>query len=116
MKLQTRNRLIAVTLALAGTAGVARAAEPSPEAEQETLTVRVGDLDLRTDAGATHAFFRLRDAAETVCGDDGTARPDLFRRAEFLGCEQKALAPAVQRLHSPALTAIYDRRFHVSQG
>ena len=105
---------LATSLALASLlAGTAAQAAPASESERETVTVHVGDLNLNTAAGADHALNRLRAAAQSVCGEDADSRLELYRMNQIRTCEQEAIGPAVQRLNSPSLAALYERQFHL---
>ena len=78
--------------------------------ETSATTVRFADLNLNSHEGAQRLFLRLRNAAESLCGDPND--PVAFdERNDILQCQQKAVEQAVERLDRPLLTAIYDQRF-----
>jgi UrcA family protein len=82
------------------------------DANEETsaVTVQFSDLDLNSPHGAKHLFLRLRNAAESVCGDEDDAVA-LYERGTILQCQQQAVEQAVERINRPLLTVIYDQRF-----
>jgi UrcA family protein len=83
-------------------------AAPRPaELETTSVTVRIGDLDLASDAGARAALTRIRAAAGIVCGDPGDLR-DLNYRVRREACMTSAVERTLAELDSPPLTALVD--------
>jgi UrcA family protein len=80
------------SLALAAALASAPAlAAPAPDGM--SMTVRFGDLDLSTDAGAAALHSRIRYAASAVCGGDVDQR-DLGRVSIVNACRKVAMASA----------------------
>jgi UrcA family protein len=97
----------AALLVGAGAAGSALAASPANAA---TLTVAYGDLNLASDQGNSALYARITAAARQVCAADRVDIRDLGRYAEARSCEARAIAQAVQAVHSPRLAALYNAR------
>jgi UrcA family protein len=89
----------ALALALAG-ASVA-------SAEDGTMSVRVGDLNVQSDAGAKAALSRIQVAARSFCGGDGSR--DLGVIAEQRACVWRMTGKAVDSLGAPKVTALNGR-------
>jgi UrcA family protein len=70
------------------------------------MRVRVGDLDVRADAGAQAAFARIHGAAATFC-DQGSR--DLGAILRQRACVQTMTGKAVDALHAPKVTALNGR-------
>ena len=70
-----------------------------------SVSVRYGDLDVGSPAGAHLLLRRIEAAASTACG----GAPDIRRldqRASFEACRRSAVARAVAAADSPLLTAM----------
>ncbi len=93
--------LIAVGTASAGPAHAAR------NLEQQSVTVRVDDLNQASEAGARTMYSRLRAATRRVCG---TPERDLREAASIRTCRERALADAVASAGVPRLTALHEAR------
>lgn len=83
-------------------AGLALALSTTPvlaqtDAEVRKLPVSFGDLDLSTSKGRAQLNVRIRQAAQTVCGND-TGVQDLPQQQEYLNCYNQALNGAHQAL------------------
>ena len=72
-----------------------------------TVTVRFGDLDLSTAAGAKTLYQRIRGAARTVCGEEEDYDLGLDSRRYWNRCYQSAVNGAVDKVHSPLLRAVH---------
>ena len=72
-----------------------------------TVTVRFGDLDLSTTAGAKTLYQRIRGAARTVCGEEEDYDLGLDSRRYWNSCYQSAVNGAVDKVHSPLLRAVH---------
>lgn len=94
---------LAVVLALA----VATSALAAPRQALLIARVPVGDLDLRTAAGAATMLRRLDLAARELCAP--TIRSPVFPAADGRAwrCRREAISAAVQRLKSPALALVW---------
>lgn len=88
---------------LVGTTAVARE-NAHGDQDQVSTTVKYGDLDLSTQAGARAVLGRIHRAASEVCGP-APFNP-LDRRWEYEPCVNKAIDGAVARLNSPTVTAM----------
>jgi UrcA family protein len=66
------------------------------------------NVDLDSGASAEHVYARIRQAAETACGDDGAFVRDLWAKRDIAQCENDAVANAVTRINDPVLTDIYN--------
>jgi UrcA family protein len=75
-----------------------------------TVTVRFGDLDLSTTAGAQTLYQRIRGAARAVCGEEGDYDLGLDSRHYWNSCFQSAVNGAVEKVHSPLLRAVHRQR------
>lgn len=83
-------RFTALALAAALVSAPAFAA---PAGAGMSATVRFGDLDLATDAGATSLRTRIKYAARAVCGGEVDQR-DLTAVRAAQACRQVAMASA----------------------
>jgi UrcA family protein len=72
-----------------------------------TVTVRFGDLDISTTAGAKTLYQRIRGAARTVCGEEEDYDLGLDARRAWNSCYQSAVNGAVDKVHSPLLRALH---------
>jgi UrcA family protein len=99
-------------VALAATLGAlvaipSYAAQPLQQ-QQQILTqrVRFADLNLHSPQGNAALYERLNFAAHRVC-DDGD---DWFLNTtdDARQCRSQAIAGAVEQIHSPMLTALYQ--------
>jgi len=94
-----RALAFAVVLGLLGSAQVL-ADEPA-----RSIRVGYGDLDLNTQAGAATLYNRIRGAARTVCGYEGSTFTD---QAIWRSCFSGAVSDAVATVNSPRLTALHQ--------
>lgn len=85
------------------TVGAASAAE----AVVTHITVNCRDLDLSTPAGAQTLYIRIQRAAGEVCAHPEQPYDYLARAVRQ--CQQHAIADAVTNVHSPLLTALYNK-------
>ena len=101
---------------LLGTLGVAQAATPANTVtisnEVPSVTVRYGDLNLATEAGAHKLYQRLSAAAQEVCPSEDQRSLALF--AYNRTCRANAIARAVHQINSPQLAALHAE--HVNRG
>ncbi|RAK60815.1 hypothetical protein DJ021_13855 [Phenylobacterium hankyongense] len=73
---------------------------------QDSMSVRVGDLNLNNSAGAQVALRRIDNAATRFCGP---AMPmSLSDRAQRDSCHKQMTAKAVRTLGAPRVTALYQ--------
>lgn len=83
---------------------LALAASSVASAEDASMSVRVGDLNVQSDAGARAALTRIRVAASSFCGGAGSR--DLGVIAEQRACVDRMSAKAVDSLNAPKVTAL----------
>jgi UrcA family protein len=96
---------IAAALAVAACFGGAQAQTVRPmayESEPVHQVVRFGDLDLATGAGAQRLAFRIRVAAQSVCGGDNT---NIRFSTGFEDCVRTSIAQAAAGLHNSMVTS-----------
>jgi UrcA family protein len=95
-----RSLILGVSIAAAAvTVGSAKAAPQSaPPVQIVSDTVTYSDLDLNTAAGAQRMAFRLRVAANRVCGGDD---PLVHSGNQLVPCRKAAIARAIAGLDAP---------------
>jgi UrcA family protein len=100
------RRFSLISAALAGAALLAATAQAqTPDVHQlHTVTVRYGDLNLASTAGATTLYNRIRGAARFVCGEEG---PGIDEHLQWNGCFHATVSDAVGAVHSPLLSALH---------
>lgn len=101
----TRFVISAAVLALA------LAASGAASAEDGTMSVRIGDLNVHSDAGAKAALARIRATAAQFCGGEGSR--DLGVIAEQRTCVDRMSGKAVDSLAAPKVTALSGRSANV---
>ena len=106
----------AASIAAAVAVPIAQASTQAGTTEVSSVNVRVGDLDANTPGGAQHIYSRLQRAAEQVCGEDSSTRMELETANLVRNCEQQAIEPAVDKIHTAPLTAIYIQHFPERRG
>ncbi len=72
------------------------------------VTVKFGDLNISSPAGATVLYGRIRAAAEKVCSPYD--RSGLGAKMHLNACIDKAILGAVSKLNAPALSAVYSAK------
>jgi UrcA family protein len=101
---------LAMTAGLAGSALFLGSASPSPmplagsNGDAAWVSVRTGDLDLSSAAGAREMMARLHHAAREVCGPEPSDR--LSFRGQDEACMRQVVNGAVVDLGSPALQTL----------
>ena len=95
-----RSLLPMLLAATALATGATAAAQP----ERMSVPVKVGDLDIRSEAGAKVALNRIRRAAVTICGE--TDSKQLARQALIDACIRDSVNTTVAQAGSPALAAL----------
>jgi UrcA family protein len=75
------------------------------QAQTDTMSVRVGDLNVANTQGAQVALQRIKVAARQFCSH-GDSR-DLSRVYEQDACEARMMGKAVRSLNAPIVTALY---------
>jgi UrcA family protein len=84
------------------------------EADVFVKKVNYSDLNLESEKGARILLARLRLASGEVCGV--FASPELSMRQRWQECVDKAMAGAVTKINSTAVTTLYARIVHAPQG
>jgi UrcA family protein len=79
---------------------LAQTSDPVP-----SVSVRYGDLNIGSPAGARSLLKRIEAAAKTACGGAPDIR-QLGQLVSFEACRRSALARAVVVVNSPMLTAM----------
>lgn len=98
---------IAAAAAFAAWATLAPVAGAAPEAKaDEVITVRAGDLDLNTQAGARVVLKRIDEAATRMCWPD-----KLANFSEFGACRATVILDAVTTLNKPAVSLVYAETY-----
>ena len=88
------------------------AAYAAPGSEPRSVTVSVKNLDLTTHVGAVRAYWRIRNAARSVCGSVDIALPE--EKAAWDRCVDEAIGSAVAKLGGGKLTDYYLAKTHRS--
>jgi UrcA family protein len=78
----------------------------SNAADVTSVTVRYGDLDLSSPAGADALYRRIQAAGKQVCGYSGAT---LLEQAAWRSCYRNAVGDAVRKVNSPQLIAVQTR-------
>jgi UrcA family protein len=102
--------LTAPVLCLAAVATLSCAAPVLAQTEDTapSVSVRYGDLNIGSPAGAQVLLKRIEAAATAVCGGAPDIR-QLSQWASFEACRRSAVARAVVAVDSPMLTATAHR-------
>ena len=100
-----RGSILALLLVL-----IAVPAQAEPRRSLALTRVAVGDLDLSTERGAATLLRRLNAAARALCAP---IRTPLLPQAEGRAyrCRREAIAAAVERLDTPAVSRAYATLF-----
>ena len=107
MTFQLHRLLISVAfLVSAATCLPASAGDTSVNQEPSTR-VKVGDLDLNTDAGRHELLDRLDKAASRVCAEYASANWSLGYARVYASCYKSTLAAAVDKLHQEKVSALF---------
>jgi UrcA family protein len=100
------NRIIQTAIAAAalGFTGLAGAASAEGFG-QDQMTVRVGDLNTHSQAGATSALRRIKNAANAFCGPQPIQLQGVVAHQR---CVKEMTGKAVAKLDAPMVTALYS--------
>jgi UrcA family protein len=107
------SRILAATIFAALTCGIATASFAADSSDPLHVTVKYGDLNVSSAAGAATLYNRIRGAAETVCLP--FKNEDLRSRAFLAACMHKAMSDAVNDVNQPALFTIYNAKTGTSK-
>ncbi len=94
---------ITLAVALSG----ALAAAGLAQAQTDTMTVRIGDLNLASSRGAAVALQRINMAARAFCGE--ASQLDLSGTAASAKCRRDMMGKAVDKTAAPLVTALYQK-------
>lgn len=94
------HRLVLPTLAV-----LALSMTSGAHAEEGIMRVKVGDLNVHTDAGARTAFKRINNAARDFCGP--LYGYSATYPAEIRACRKDMVDKAVAKLDAPLVTALH---------
>jgi UrcA family protein len=83
---------------------------PVAHASPESTTVRVDDLNRRSEDGARELLRRIENAASKVCGE-GFARRYMSARRAYRQCRDSTVLATVDRLGDEHLSAAYISRY-----
>lgn len=72
------------------------------------VKVQTNDLDLKTEAGASKLYSRLKVAAAQSCGPN--AWPMLEKRRAWEKCYERTLNAAVTSINEPTLLVIHQQQ------
>ena len=75
------------------------------QAQTDTMSVRVGDLNVAKTQGAQVALQRIRVAARQFCSHGESRNLDRVSAQE--ACEARMMGKAVRSLDAPIVTALY---------
>jgi|KBSSwiStaDraftv2_1062776.scaffolds.fasta_scaffold13322_8 UrcA family protein len=81
---------------------------------RESREVKFIASDLQTLAGIAKLYRRIELAAKMVCHEPSMG--EWRRFTDFRHCVEVAIKDAVEQVHSPALTALYDSKAHSAGG
>jgi UrcA family protein len=110
------SRILAVTIFAALTSSIATVSLASDSSDALQATVKFGDLNVSSTAGATTLYTRIRIAAEAVCRPfQPLNNADLAARSVFAACVHKAMSNAVSDVDQPTLSAIYNAKTGASK-
>jgi len=74
-------------------------------AEEGVMRVRIGDVNVHSEAGARTALKRIKFAATKFCGPEYSYLPGYSR--EIWKCQKDMTQKAVTKLDAPLVTALY---------
>ena len=75
-------------------------------AQEDTMRVRIGDLNLQQEYGAKVALRRIKSASDAFCGGHKISAMEFHRQIDK--CRQTMTDKAVAQLDAPLVTAIYE--------
>jgi UrcA family protein len=106
------TKILLVALASAITLGAAShslAAGVLPSGyEERTMTLRVDDVNLESQAGAAKMLARIDFAADYVCGG-AASRVDLGQRAQHRACVSATVDHTLTQLNSERVSDLHAR-------
>jgi len=111
-RLTRHGALTCLTGAALALSATAMAGTPSadPFAPVPSVKVRYDDLNLASERGTTVLYQRITNAAKRVCPEEFSR--DLTSVDVSRACQAKAIARAVQDVHSPKLALLHEAHVH----
>lgn len=97
------NRISIIATAAIAALSLASAASAATPRE-DIMVVRMGDLNVASQAGANSALRRIKAAATQFCGESSR---DLNRHFEQQRCANRMTGKAVASLNAPMVTSLY---------
>jgi UrcA family protein len=95
----------AIFCALASNFSAVSAADPS----SASVTVKFADLNISNSSGALVLYQRIRAAAQAACSYYWFKTD-----ADETRCVHDAIAQGVTKVNQPALSAIFNSKYHIS--
>jgi UrcA family protein len=99
--------LISLAFFLSAATCLPASAGDQPVNQGSSTRVKVGDLDLNTDAGRRELLDRLSKAAGRVCEQYANANWTLGYQQVYSSCFRSSLAAAVEKIHHEQLSALF---------
>lgn len=99
--------LISLALFLSGATSLPASAGDQPVNQGPSRIVKVGDLDLDTDAGRRELLERLSKAAGRVCEEYANLNWSLGYHQVYSSCFRNTLAAAVDKIHHEQVSALF---------
>ena len=107
-RIQSSHRLlISLAFFLSAATCLPASAGDQPINQGPSTIVKVGDLDLNTDAGRRALLDRLGKAAARVCEEYANANWSLGYRQVYTSCFRSSLAAAVDKIHHEQVSALF---------
>ena len=110
MTLQNSSRYCLMTLLaffLSAIAWLPASAGNRPADEETSLTVKVADLNLATDAGRRELLRRISKAADRVCSENTRSLASLGTTEVWVTCYRRTLAATVAKFHDAQVSALF---------
>lgn len=86
---------------------------PAVARETAEMRIKIGDLDLHSQAGAKTFMSRLHRGVVRFCSYDG--RTVRYQTATIRDCQIRMSTQAVRQLDAPMVTAMYSQRLSPAQ-
>ena len=99
--------LICLAFFLSAAACLPASAGDQPMNQGPSAIVKIGDLDLNTDAGRRELLDRLSKAAARVCEEYANANWTLGYYQVYSSCFRSSLAAAVDKIHHEQVSALF---------
>jgi UrcA family protein len=104
--------LISLAFFLSAATCLPASAADHPVNQGPSTTVKVGDLDLNTDAGRRELLDRLSKAAGRVCEAYANVNWTLGYYEVYSSCFRDSLAAAVEKIHHEQVSALFVATSH----